>query len=172
MLGSKRVGRTEGKDGLEVHSAERECLERMCDLIGGSEELLVGTVTEAVEEHGVEHMPRSVEAWRESVRGLSDAIFQAVYAHLELDGPRNDPVLAYGIVRGRVQNGRGVRPEDWTALIAHYRRAYLDLIASAGCPPEESCACRDFLERVFDRLENGFALGCEPCSKGGRAAEG
>lgn len=142
-------------------TAESACLERMCDIIGGSEDALVAMVTDAVRLCGIDRAPHSPETWREAVRGLSDAIFQAVYSHLDdSDAPRHDPVVAYGIVRGRFQGRRGVLPEDWSRLMRLCRQAYLELVRTCGSFREdELAACRRFLDWVFDRLEDGFHRG-------------
>ncbi len=153
--------------------AEHGCLERMCDIIAGSEDLLVEMVMETARERGIEHAPRSPESWREAVQGLSDAVFQAVYGHLETagEGPRHDPVVAYGILRGRTQRDRGVLPEHWCALLRIYRHAYVELVKAVDLPPDEALICRRFIAWVFDRMEDGFGQsyppGCRRAVAGG-----
>lgn len=143
-------------------ASERNCLERMCDIIAGSEDTLLGMVAESVRLHGVDRGPHTSGAWREALRGLSDAIFQAVYGHLEVadDAPRHDPVVAYGVVRGRLQGVRGVSPADWSRLMRYYRNAYVELVRSSGSFGEdELIVCRRFIDWVFDRMEDGFGRG-------------
>ncbi len=74
--------------------------------------------------------------------------------------PRHDPVVAYGIVRGRHQGDRGVSPRDWSMLMRHYRNAYLELVRSSGVfADDELVVCRRFIDWVFDRIEDGFLRG-------------
>lgn len=142
------------------HLEGTTCLERMCDLIGASEDWLVQTVIASARELGAAgHAPRSMASWRDSVRGLSDALFQAVYAVGDgyAEGPAHgDPVVAYGIVRARSQIGRGMRPELWLDLLQHYRVSYLALIRSSEMDGDDQEVCCRFVDRVFDRFEGGF----------------
>jgi hypothetical protein len=138
------------------------CLERMCDLIGSSEDRLVDRVIDAATTGALSRVPRSEDAWRDSIRGLSDAIFQAAYAVSDgyAEGPAHrDPVVAYGIVRARTHRTRGVHPADWIALLRHFRAAYLDLVHEAGFAEQDEAVCHRFIHRVFDRFEAGFRDG-------------
>lgn len=141
---------------------DENCLEAMCDLIGASEEWLLERVVDSVRESGLTRSPRHEEDWRESVRGLSDVVFQALYAVAwgYAEGPvRNDPVVAYGIIRGRRHCSHGVAASDWHALMRHHRAAYIDLIAEAGFDEGAEEICQRFIHRVFDRIERGFRQG-------------
>lgn len=136
------------------------CLERMCDLIAANEDRLVAHVTASVDQAGESaHAPRSMLSWRDSIRGLSDALSQAVYWDDSgyAEGPaHHDPVVAYGVVRARSHADRGVRPAQWLALLTHYRDAYTALVRSSDLTPEEREICCRFVDRVFDRFESGF----------------
>jgi hypothetical protein len=141
---------------------ERDCIESMCDWIGGSEDQLVDQVMLAAAERGMNRAPRSMEAWRDSIRGLTDAISQAVYGVSEgyVEGlAHRDPVVAYGIIRARTHHGRGVKPADWLALLRLYREAYLEVVSEMSLTDAERSVCHTFIHRVFDRFEAGFRDG-------------
>jgi hypothetical protein len=137
--------------------SDATCLERMCGIIGGSEEFLLATVAQSVRRKGLaRHSPRSQAAWRESIRGLSDLIFQAAFADDGYEGAQFDPIVAYGVLRARAQVARGVDPSRWVELLALYRDAYLELMRVADLSPSESDACCAFVRGVFERFEAGF----------------
>lgn len=143
---------------------QTNCLERMCAAIGAGEDWLVDRAQVLAREQGIRRTPHTDLARREAIRGLSDAIFQAVYGNVDgyAEGPAHgDPVVAYGVVRARLQVGRGVRASDWVRLVHHYRHAYLELLSNAELGDEEDVEiCRRFIHRVFDRFENGFCTEC------------
>jgi hypothetical protein len=144
--------------------ADGNVLERMCDVIGASEEWLLDRLVASVREGGLGRTPRMEPTWRDSVRGLSDAVFQAVYAvpFGYAEGTvGTDPVVAFGMLRGRRHRANGVRSADWHALMRHHRAAYVGLIESSGFDEDEEEVCRFFLQGVFDRFERGFAKGYE-----------
>jgi hypothetical protein len=140
------------------------CLETMCEVIGAGEDRLLALLSDAAPRAGGLRGPRSEHAWRDSVRGLSDAIFQAVYG-VEggyAEGPAHgDPVIAYGVVRGRAQLGRGVAAASWREFMDVYHRAYVELVRSAGFEEDELDICIRFLDRVFERIEAGFTLAAD-----------
>lgn len=137
-------------------------LERVCDLIGASEQRLLERVMKSVRESGLGHAPREETDWRDSVRGVSDLVFQAVYGvpFGYAEGVVGaDPVVAYGILRGQRHRSHGVVAADWHALMRHFRDAYVELVESAGLGEDDEEVCRQFLHGVFDRFERGFTQG-------------
>jgi hypothetical protein len=95
------------------------------------------------------------------VRGLTDALFQAVYGVADgyAEGPaRHDPIVAYGVVRARTHSPRGVTPQLWLGLLRLYRRAYIDLLALGDFEEGARLVCERFIDRVFDRFEEGFCI--------------
>lgn len=162
-----------GRAGDVDRHADDDCLQRMCAVISANEEWLLERVVDSVRESGLANAPRSEAGWRESVRGLSDAVFQAVYGVVAgaSEGPmRGDPVLAYGVVRARRQHARGVRAADWHALLRHHRSAYVELVATCGFDEDEEEMCTHFLHSVFDRFERGFRQGYTASTTGGGLA--
>lgn len=143
-------------------TGDGSCLERMCEIIGGGEGDLVRSVMKSAREHALERVPRSEGAWLESVRGVSDAIFQAAYGIDDgyAEGPAHkDPIVAYGVVRARIHRDRGADPYAWTVLVRYFRRAYLDLLDASDLEGVELLVCHRFMHRVFDRFEAGFRQG-------------
>jgi hypothetical protein len=133
----------------------------MCDLAGANEDWLVARVGEYADEHGFVERPRSEVVLRDAVRGLTDALFQAVYGVADgyAEGPaRHDPIVAYGVVRARTHSPRGVTPQLWLGLLRLYRRAYIDLLALGDFEEGARLVCERFIDRVFDRFEEGFCI--------------
>lgn len=135
---------------------QTQCLERMCDVFSANEDRLVKRVMFRVGELGLRSRPRSEESWHESVRGLSDVLFQAIYVLPDSEAERSDPIRAFGVLRARTHQLRGVRPADWTRLFRIYREAYVDLLRTADCDEVSLERCREFVTEVFDRFEDGF----------------
>jgi hypothetical protein len=151
------------------------CLERLCELAAANEAWLAERVIARAAEAGFgDETPRSRETWREAIRGLTDALFQAVYAISEgyAEGrARHDPVVAYGVVRARTHSPRAVTPEKWAGMLTCYRGAYLDLLDSAEFNDASRAVCARFIDRVFERFESGFHAEWEAASAGGEAGE-
>lgn len=136
------------------------CLQHLCDLAVSNETWLVDRVIAHADRAGLgDRGPRSKETWRDAVRGLTDALFQAVYAVTDgyAEGhSRNDPVVAYGVVRARTHSRRAVSPAMWDGMLECYRLAYLDLLGLDTFESSDAAICLRFVDRVFQRFENGF----------------
>jgi hypothetical protein len=140
---------------------DNDCLERLCDLAGANEDWLVERVMALADDCGLpEHGGRSPRTLREAVRGLTDAIFQAVYGVSDgyAEGPaRHDPVVAYGVIRARTHGPRGVGAGQWLSFLQCYRMAYQDLLLLRGSlEPDCAFVCGRFIDRVFDRFAAGY----------------
>jgi len=108
------------------------------------------------------------EAWRVSVRGLSDSVVAAIehYGAVPELTPdeeiADDPVTAFAVLEAQRHRERGTSLPMFLGLFKYYRQAYQDLIAQHDLHPERVEHFRLFLDRVFDRIEIAF---CEEWSQ-------
>lgn len=104
-----------------------------------------------------------VEAWRVSVRGLSEALALAadVYGgRIPEFSPEErfeaDPVAAFGVAEARRHRERGVSLSMFLGLYKYYRYAFVDLVHEMPGLQERREEYARFVERVFDRIEIAF----------------
>ena len=137
-----------------------EDLER---LLQEREDWLMERVLQYAHERGyAKYTSTLVEAWRLSIRGISEALVDAVRAsggELELgpdDDYSEDPATAFGILEARRHRDRGIAPPMFLGLLKYYRQSYLDLLER--CAPEAEAAPRyaTVVNRFYDRLELGL----------------
>jgi PAS domain S-box-containing protein len=102
------------------------------------------------------------EAWRVSIRGLSDSLNEAVQKcgfdldiHCEADISA-DPAVAFGVQEARVHRTRGIPLAMFLALMKYYRSAYEDVMFERIDDPALAARYRDVAVRFFDRVEIGF----------------
>ncbi|MDR3494821.1 MAG: ATP-binding protein [Ancalomicrobiaceae bacterium] len=103
------------------------------------------------------------EAWRASVRGLSEPLLMALgdgraltEVSAEADYSR-DPIAYYGIEAARRHRTRGVTLGLFLGLMKGYRQSYLDLVSSAATDDVERETWVGIIHNFFDRMEVGFS---------------
>lgn len=117
------------------------------------------------------------EAWRASVRGISESLLSAMERY---DGApelspdedfANDPVAAFGILEAQRHRERGVRLAMFLGLYKYYKQSYLDVLREAGFDAADERRFALFLERCFDRMEIGYCDEWARLSRDGRVRE-
>lgn len=99
------------------------------------------------------------EAWRLSVRSLSEEISRAAAAHgrpLELQADEDlleDPNTIFGVVEAQRHRERGVTLGMFLGLLKYYRQSYVDLVEETGLDDRDRKKYLLFLHRFFDRVE-------------------
>lgn len=102
------------------------------------------------------------EAWRLSIKGLSEALCKAIqtFDFPPEIGPDddliNDPITSFGILEAQKHRSRGVTLTMFLGLMKYYRQSYLDLVKKE----HEDIADVDqsilYIHRFFDKIELGF----------------
>jgi signal transduction histidine kinase/ActR/RegA family two-component response regulator len=132
-------------------------------LIAASEDWLTGRIIHYAKALDYTPYTSTLEqAWRASIRGLSEPILAALAGdqpprpvRAEADYAR-DPVALYGIEAARRHRTRGITLGLFLGLMKSYRRSYLDLVATMDCDADDRQRYREVLGNIFDRMEVGF----------------
>jgi len=132
----------------------------LTDLIARSEDRLLERILSLAEASGYfRFVPGPPEEWRATLRGLSGSLLQAYRADSSPpsltaeDVGRNDGLTAFGVAEGRKRRREGMPLGIFLGLVKFFRRAYLDLVRTAGLPREEEEGFLRYIERFFDRNE-------------------
>lgn len=141
----------------------REAMRRLGELVAANETALTVSVIGYAKERGYTPFTSTLEqAWRTSVRGLSNALLTALAegrgfspVSAEADYTR-DPIAFYGIEAARRHRTRGITLGLFLGLTKSYRAAYLDLIAATDAEADEREAWTRTIANFFDRMEVGF----------------
>ncbi len=136
---------------------------RLHDLVARSEGWLTGRIIHYAKKRGYTPFTSTLEeAWRASIQGLSGPLLAALAegractaVNAEADYAR-DPIAYYGIEAARRHRSRGITLGLFLGLMKSYRRAYLDLVASATGDEVERAAWEEVVDNFFDRMEVGF----------------
>jgi len=102
------------------------------------------------------------EAWRISIKGLSETLISAVRIHgtpPELcpnENCRDDQIAAFGVQEARRHRARGISLSMFLGLMKYYRQSYIDLVSGSSLEEIEEEPYTLFINRVFDRIEIGF----------------
>lgn len=141
--------------------------ERLLTTVSGAEEWLMAKVLAYAHALGfTAYTSTLLEAWRMSIEGLTRSIVLTTHEHAQVpelgpdDDYGSDPAAAFGIVEARAHRKRGVNLAMFIALFKYYRQAYRRLLTDPVMCPEpfdDADAVATYLERVFDRLELGYA---------------
>ncbi len=133
------------------------------ELIASQEDWLVRRVLQYAKRYGyTRYSSTLLEAWRQSVVGLSAVLIQAAgdavnHSGLNADADyTSDPVTAYGIEEARKHRSRGVALHQFLSLLKYYRQSYLDLIFKKFYKNSNFKLYYNFTIMVFDKIE----LGC------------
>ena len=140
-------------------------LSRLRALVASHEDWLVRCVLGYAKERDyVKYTSTLEEAWRISVAGLSDSLFDALDAYDSAPelGPDDDftqdPIAAFGILEAKLHRERGVDFGMFLGLMKYYRQSYIDLVRQADFGRDDTDRFVLFLERFFDRVEIGFSV--------------
>lgn len=150
----------------------------LADLIAGNEDRLLGHVLSLAGENGYfRFVPGTPDAWRDTLRGLSGSLLQALRSDPSPpsltadDVGRDDGPCAFGVVEARKRRIEGMPLGIFLGLVKFFRQAYLDLVRSAGLPREEEEGHLRYVERFFDRNEVAVCVSWTSESVSGRVAE-
>jgi len=143
---------------------ERNDINRYIVLLRSSEDWLMSRILSySVKYEFTKYTSTLQEAWRLSIKGLSDFLIQAVRSFKlkipELHPDYNyldDPVSAFGVVEAQKHRERGVPLSMFMGLMKYYRQTYDDLLESAGLNSKVLHRFRLFTERCFDRIEIAY----------------
>lgn len=140
-------------------------MDRLCKLILDNEELLIEHLLGYAKTYNyAKYMPTLKEAWRMSVRGLSNSILNALSMNMDIpelyadDDYSKDPIALFGILEAEKHRQRGITLQMFVSLMKYYKQSYIDLIHDAGFDKEYEEYCCKYLERCFDRIEIGFCM--------------
>ena len=110
-------------------------MDRLYDLIAKSEDWLIRRVLHYAREYSFTKYTSTLEeAWRMSIRGLSEPLLQALKEKnpvLELNPEAdftNDPVASFGILEAQRHRSRGITLSMFLGLMKYYRQSYIDLV--------------------------------------------
>jgi signal transduction histidine kinase len=150
----------------------------LTDLIVRNEDRLLGHVLSLAEANGYfRFVPETPEAWRDTLRGLSGSLLQALRSDPSPpsltadDVGRDDGLCAFGVVLARKHRREGMPLGIFLGLVKFFRQAYLDLVRSAGLPREEEEGHLRYVERFFDRNEVAVCVSWTSESVSGVVAE-
>jgi PAS domain S-box-containing protein len=138
-------------------------VDRFYNLIAKSEDWLIRRVLHYAREYSYAKYTSTLEeAWRMSIRGLSEPLLQALKEKnpvLELNPEAdftNDPVASFGILEAQRHRSRGITLSMFLGLMKYYRQSYIDLVQEAGFEKAYEGYSTLFVQRFFDRVEIGF----------------
>lgn len=135
----------------------------LSELIATHEDWLMHRVLFYAKDRGyTDYTSTLAEAWRISIKGLSDTLISAARTHStppELGPNENvgeDHIAAFGVQEARRHRARGISIAMFLGLMKYYRQSYIDLISGSSLEKIEEELYTLFVNRVFDRIEIGF----------------
>ncbi|MBB4302933.1 PAS domain S-box-containing protein [Rhodobium orientis] len=154
-----RVPSSSNDPGLD----ETSRLALLAELVLSSEDWLLQRMYRHFREQGyAAYSSTLTEAWRTAVRGVSQTIVNALARYdappdlpAELDYIR-DSVAQYGVDKAGAHRARGVPLVMYLGGLKYYRQTYVDLVEESGLDEAAVHVCRQFVHRVFDRIELGL----------------
>ncbi len=167
-----------GRDAAGRPCAQAGSIRCLAERIAGAEDWLVGRILEhARRRNYTQYTSTLLEAWRMSIRGLSESLIAGArrYADVpELDPDEDvadDPMTRFGVIEARRHRQRGVSLAMFLGLMKYYKQSYLDLIDERCAAGRAAERCRRFIERCFDRIEIAFCSEWSRTSQEERIAE-
>ena len=117
-------------------------------------------------EHGyVRYTSTLLEAWRNSIAGLTEALATALsstredFAKITVDTDWNhDPVTRFSVEEARKHRERGVSLGMFLGLFIYYRQTYQDCMREFLPPGEERVRLEHLVVRLFDRMGAAFCV--------------
>ena len=138
-------------------------MDRLYNLIAKSEDWLIRRVLHYAREYSFTKYTSTLEeAWRMSIRGLSEPLLRALQEKspvLELSPDADfsqDPVASFGVLEAQRHRSRGITLTMFLGLMKYYRQSYIDLVQQAGFDKAYEEYSMLFVQRFFDRVEIGF----------------
>jgi diguanylate cyclase (GGDEF)-like protein len=135
----------------------------LSELIATHEDWLMHRVLFYAKDRGyTQYTSTLAEAWRISIKGLSDTLISAIHTHSappELNPDEkvgDDPIATFGIQEARRHRARGISIAMFLGLMKYYRQGYIDLVLGSSLEEIEEELYTLFVNRVFDRVEIGF----------------
>ena len=110
----------------------------------------------------IKHAPPMAEAWRCSIRGLTNQIClgATLYKNIpELSSEEDctqDCLASFGITQAQKHRARGITLSMFFGWIKYYRQSFRDYIEETVCDIDHLGQYLLFLDRCFDRIELGF----------------
>jgi PAS domain-containing protein len=137
----------------------------LADLITDNETWLIRRILDYAKQRGYTRYTSTLEeAWRLSVKGLSEPLVAALQGRdgvPELSPDEDytqDPIAAFGIVEAQRHRARGVTFQMFLGLMKYYREGYRDLVNEATfIGRERQVEYLRVIDRFFDRVELGFS---------------
>lgn len=133
------------------------------DLIQSGEDWLTNRIIHYAKTRGFTPYTSTLEqAWRASIRGLSEPLLAALAEGRALSkvtaGPdySRDPIASYGIGAAQRHRSRGITLALFLGLMKSYRSAYVDLLAEGSFSAEARELYRQAIDNFFDRVEVGI----------------
>ena len=134
-------------------------------LFADSEDWLIARILHYAQEFGYARYTSTLEeAWRVSIRGLTDSLLLAIDdrgCNLDIaceEDVRADAAVAFGIREARKHRSRGVDFQMFLSLMKYYRTTYEDFVFEHVTDPDGRWGHRDVVARFFDRIEIGYAV--------------
>ncbi|MFA9378431.1 MAG: diguanylate cyclase domain-containing protein [Lachnotalea sp.] len=136
---------------------------KLSNLIIGSEDILMAKIlTYAKITDYAKYTSTLAEAWRLSIKGISDALINNMN---QLDaipelGPDVDfsksEMASFGVKEAQKHRIRGITIEMFLGFMKYYQQVYTDLINESDFTGEEKIYFLHYVKRVFDFIELGF----------------
>ena len=136
-------------------------VETLIHQVRANEDDILARVFESAQRHGyTRYSSTLIEAWRLSVRGLTDALVAALECGTRLDfgiddEQGGDPLTHFGREAALRHRSRGVTLSMFLGLSKYYRDAFAESCATSLAGSEEQARCRFVIGRLFDRIERG-----------------
>jgi len=131
-------------------------------LLLSNQDFLVRRVLDYAKLHNYTRYTSTLEeAWLVSIKGLSQALLEAIQQSPEVPELNadfdysNDSMVAFGILEAQRHRVRGVSLELFLGLMKYYRQAFLDLVSEQGSGIDVKHTSL-FVNRCFDRIEIAF----------------
>ena len=147
-------------------------MENYIFILKNSEEWLMTRILEYAKRFEfTKYTSTLAEAWRLSIKGLSDSLisaaehFQGTVPELHPDEEYiNDPISKFGIIEAQKHRQRGTTLGMFLGLMKYYRESYTDLLEISVQDKDKKQFYQRFTQRCFDRIEIAYCI--EWTSKG------
>jgi PAS domain S-box-containing protein len=161
-----------------VQESSRPDPEELLSLLAGSEEWLMQRILYYAKDLGYTQYTSTLEeAWRVSIRGLTDSFVLALKQRgcaLDIrceEDVSQDPAVGFGVAEARLHRSRGVALGMFLPFMKYYRSSFEDLIRERVKDPVLAWEYRTVILRFFDRVEIGYAVEWAALSERGAVAE-
>ena len=147
----------------DKNNQQTDVTKDLIKLIDASEDWLLERIVFYAKRQGYTRYSSTLkEAWRMSVRGLSDSLIMTLKSgdrSLELrpeESFAGDYSASFGTNEAMKHRRRGISLSMFLGLFKYYRQSYLDLINKTGFSQKREKEYRLYLARFFDRIEIAF----------------